>query len=102
LSRVTRYADDIPFHKDRGQGLGNAVTDVAELQTHLRGMKAHTREELAKAVGKYEKEVWQRGYEVVVQNRENTMAVHDWETVSQSALVVSGVKKDRSLPTVGK
>lgn len=75
---------------------------MAELQTHLRAMKTHTREELTKAVGEYEKEVWQRGYEVVMQNRENTMAIHDWETVSQSALVVSGLKKDKSLQAAGE
>ena len=79
---------------DRGQGLGNAITDVAELQTHLRAMKAHTRDELAAAVAKYEKEVWQRGHDVVVQNRENSLAIHDWELLSRSALLVRGVKRD--------
>ena len=98
----TKYADEISSRVDRGQGLGNAITDVAELQTHLRAMKAHTRDELAKAVGEYEKEVWLRGYEVVVQNRENTMALHDWEKVSQSALFVKGVKKDQSAPAAGE
>ena len=79
---------------DRGQGLGNAITDVAELQTHLGAMKAHTREELAAAVARYEQEVWQRGHDVVMQNRENSLAIHDWEALSQSALMVRGVKRD--------
>jgi hypothetical protein len=57
-------------------------------------MKAHTREELAAAVGKYEKEVWQRGHDVVLQNRENSLAIHDWELLSKSALMVTGVKRD--------
>lgn len=60
-------------------------------------MKAHTREELAKAVGEYEKEVWKRGYEAVMSNTENTLAVHDWEKVKESALIVTGVNRDPSL-----
>ncbi|KAK4155973.1 hypothetical protein C8A00DRAFT_41448 [Chaetomidium leptoderma] len=84
--RVTLAGDAahaMTFH--RGQGLGNAITDVAELQTHLGAMKAQTGAELANAVAKYEREVWQRGYDVVMENTENTMAVHDWDKISQSA-----------------
>ncbi|KAK4101186.1 FAD/NAD(P)-binding domain-containing protein [Parathielavia hyrcaniae] len=84
-------AHALTFH--RGQGLGNAITDVAELQTHLRAMKAHTRSELAEAIAKYEKEVWQRGYEVVMENRENTLTLHDWDKVSQSMLLVAGLQR---------
>ncbi|KAJ4291232.1 hypothetical protein N0V88_006232 [Collariella sp. IMI 366227] len=83
------------FH--RGQGLGNAIADVAELQTHIRAMQAHTQEELAKAVGKYEREVWKRGRDVVMQNLQNTVEVHDWETVLQSSLVREGLQRDREL-----
>ncbi|SPQ24342.1 9bad8591-60f0-48ac-b62c-9d858c158f63 [Thermothielavioides terrestris] len=82
--RVTLAGDAahaLTFH--RGQGLGNAITDAAELQTHLRAMKAHTREELTRAVAKYEREVWQRGRDVVAQNRENTLALHDWAQVTR-------------------
>lgn len=70
------------------------MADAAELQTHVRAMKAHTREELADAVAKYEKEVWARGSEVVEANRQNTLALHNWETVKQSFLVVRGVNPD--------
>jgi hypothetical protein len=56
-------------------------------------MKEHTREELALAVEAYEKEVWQRGYHTVIDNRDNTLAVHDWENISQSALFVKGTTK---------
>jgi hypothetical protein len=83
---------------DRGQGLGNAITDIAELQIHLRAMKAHTREELAKAIGKYEQEVWTRGLAAVMENAENTVAVHDWEKVTQSPLVAKGLKKVADKP----
>ncbi|GAB1318079.1 FAD-dependent monooxygenase cctM [Madurella fahalii] len=93
--RVTLAGDAahaMTFH--RGQGLGNAITDVAELQTHLRAMEAHTRDELVKAVGAYEKEVWVRGLDVVMQNRDNTLALHDeWDKTTQSALVVTGVSR---------
>ncbi|KXX79373.1 FAD-dependent urate hydroxylase [Madurella mycetomatis] len=92
--RVTLAGDAahaMTYH--RGQGLGNAITDVAELQTHLRAMKTHTRDELAKAVGAYEKEVWARGLDVVIQNRNNSLAVHDWEKATQSALVITGVDR---------
>ncbi|KAK4033463.1 hypothetical protein C8A01DRAFT_40065 [Parachaetomium inaequale] len=93
--RVTLAGDAahaMTFH--RGQGLGNAITDVAELQTHLRAMKAQTREELAMAVAKYEREVWQRGLNAVVQNRENSLALHNWEKLKQSPLFVVGVHRD--------
>jgi len=62
---------------DRGQGLGNAIADAAELQRHIQAMSAHTPAELAKAVRKYEEEVWVRGYDTVMGNLENTMAIHD-------------------------
>ncbi|KAK3305898.1 uncharacterized protein B0T15DRAFT_213945 [Chaetomium strumarium] len=96
--RVTLVGDAahaMTFH--RGQGLGNAIADVAELQVHLRAMKAHTREELAQAVGKYEKDVWKRGYEIVMENLENTISLHDWEKVSESHLVASGLNTDPAL-----
>lgn len=56
-------------------------------------MKKHTQEELARAVEGYEKEVWRRGYHTVIENRDNTLAVHDWEKISQSALFVKGTFK---------
>ncbi|KAL2257536.1 hypothetical protein VTK26DRAFT_9515 [Humicola hyalothermophila] len=64
-------AHAMTFH--RGQGLGNAIADVAELQTHLRGMKAHTREELGRA--------------------ENSLAVHNWEKFKESMVMVTGLTR---------
>ncbi|KAH6641878.1 hypothetical protein F5144DRAFT_565115 [Chaetomium tenue] len=101
--RVTLAGDAahaMTFH--RGQGLGNAITDVAELQTRLRAMKEHTREELALAVDGYEKEVWKRGYHTVIENRDNTLAVHDWNKISQSALFVKGTAKSPTPEDGGK
>jgi hypothetical protein len=60
-------------------------------------MKAHTREELAKAVGNYEKEVWKRGYEIVMENLENTLSLHDWDKVRESHLVADGLDTDPAL-----
>ncbi|KAK3386095.1 hypothetical protein B0H63DRAFT_523416 [Podospora didyma] len=92
-------AHPMTFH--RGQGLGNAITDVTELQTHLRAMAAHTPAELAKAVRAYEKEVWERGNEVVLQNADNTLAVHDWENITESGLFAAGVVREVSTSTKG-
>lgn len=74
---------------------------MAELQARLRTMRAHTREELARAVGEYEREVWKRGHAVVMENVENTLALHDWERVKQSALMVTGVGTD-ALPNLSR
>jgi hypothetical protein len=79
---------------DRGQGLGNAITDVAELLKRLKDMKEQTHAELAIAVQEYEKEVWPRGLEAVMANLENTVYLHNWETVMQSAAIVAGVKRE--------
>lgn len=79
---------------DRGQGLGNAITDAAELLKLLEDMKEHTPAELARVVQIYEKEVWPRGYEAVMANLENTIAIHNWETVMGSAAIVAGVKRE--------
>jgi len=64
-------------------------------------MAAHTPSELAKAVQEYEKGVCPRGYEAVMGNLENTLAIHDWETVMKSPIVVSGLKKEGDKVRVG-
>lgn len=78
--------------KDRGQGLGNAITDAAEFQKHIQAMSAHTPEELAKAVRKYEEEVYVRGHETVMGNVENTLAIHDDEKRVHSPIFVRAMK----------
>lgn len=99
---TTALVTDVILSSDRGQGLGNAITDVAELQTRLRAMKEHTREELALAVDGYEKEVWKRGYHTVIENRDNTLAVHDWNKISQSPLFLKGTTKSPTPEDGGK
>ena len=78
---------------DRGQGLGNAIADVAELQRGIRGMASRSPQELAKAVQAYEKEVWPRGHEAVMGNLDNSIAIHDWELM-QRAAVHTGVRPE--------
>ena len=82
-----------PLHKDRGQGLNNAITDAADLLAHLRNMKEQTSEELRKAVQAYEKDLWPRGREAVLASNENTNAVHDWGTMLKSPLFTGGLAK---------
>ena len=62
-------------------------------------MSAHTPAELAKAVRAYEDEVWVRGNEVVLSNADNTLAVHDWENITQSGLFAAGVVREMSTST---
>ncbi|KAK0611949.1 hypothetical protein B0T14DRAFT_571795 [Immersiella caudata] len=93
--RVTLVGDAaraMTFH--RGQGLGNTVTDAVELLKRPKEMKEQTPAELAKAVQEYENEVWPRGHEAVMANLENTIFLHNWETVMQSAAIVAGVKRE--------
>jgi len=77
--------------KDRGQGLGNAITDVAELQTRLQSMTEHSPAELGRAVQEYEKAMWSTWLEAVMGNLENTLAIHDWELLRKSPIFVKGV-----------
>jgi 2-polyprenyl-6-methoxyphenol hydroxylase-like FAD-dependent oxidoreductase len=80
--------------KDRGQGLNNAITDVAELLRHLQNMKEQTLEELRKAILAYEKDLWPRGREAVLDSNKNTNVVHDWSTLTQSPLFTGGMAKE--------
>ncbi|KAK4182708.1 hypothetical protein QBC35DRAFT_444706 [Podospora australis] len=98
--RVTLAGDaahPMTFRLYRGQGLGNAIADAAELQKHLQDMKAHTPAALAEVVRKYEEEMWVRGLEAVKVNLENTVAIHDWKKTRSSAILRSGVKRDAEI-----
>ncbi|OWO98356.1 hypothetical protein B2J93_8192 [Marssonina coronariae] len=82
---------------DRGQGLNNAITDAADFLVHVRAMASQTPSELVAAVQRYEKELWPRGHEAVLASHENTNAVHDWKTMTQSPLFTEGVSKKGDL-----
>ena len=80
---------------DRGQGLGNAITDAAELQNHLRAALSEdpsqrTPAQLATAIHEYEKELLVRGRETVLAKSENSNSLHDWETIMKSPLLFVG------------
>ena len=84
---------------DRGQGLGNAITDAAELQSHLRaalceGSSQRTPAQLATAIHEYEKEFWVRGRETVLANSENSNSLHDWETIMKRPLFVGACRRE--------
>lgn len=56
-------------------------------------MKDYTGPELAAAVQRYEVELFPRGKEGVISSHENTISVHDWETMTESALFKSAFVK---------
>jgi len=47
----------------------------------------------SKAISAYEKELWERGNEVVLSSNENTLSIHDWSKLQQSPLFKAGVKQ---------
>lgn len=73
---------------DRGQGLNNAIHDVASL---ARAIKDKGLPVSAAAVTAYEQEMWQRGREAVEASNQNSLATHDWDTLLQSPLFTSGL-----------
>ncbi|KAK3346884.1 hypothetical protein B0T25DRAFT_571986 [Lasiosphaeria hispida] len=84
-------AHSMTFH--RGQGLGNAIRDVAELQSRLGAMASNTPAELAKAVQAYETDLWPRGYDVAMANLENSIRLHDWDSVTKSLMLTEGLSR---------
>ncbi|RYP19110.1 hypothetical protein DL765_003526 [Monosporascus sp. GIB2] len=87
VTLVGDAAHPMTFH--RGQGLNNAIHDVASLSKNLRegGLSRE-------AVSAYEREMWQRGKEAVVSSNQNSMDTHNWDTLMQSALLRAGAKQD--------
>lgn len=73
---------------DRGQGLNNAIHDVALL---ARKTKEHGF--TPKAINEYEAEMIPRAREAVTGSQGNSLAVHDWEKLLQSPLFTTGLKQ---------
>jgi hypothetical protein len=67
--------------------------DVVCLLQHIREMKELTREGLLLAVSKYEREMWPRGAEVVLDSQENTRLLHDWDSIFKSQLFRGGMAR---------
>jgi len=89
ITLVGDAAHPMTFH--RGQGLNNAISDAASILQFINAMKDHTKEELVDAIRKYEKELWPRGHEAVLASLENTLMMHDWNSVMKSPLFVGGM-----------
>ena len=73
---------------DRGQGLNNAIHDVA-----LLAQKTKEHGFTAAAIKAYEDEMLPRGREAVTESNNNSLAVHDWEQLLQSPLFAKGLKQ---------
>jgi 2-polyprenyl-6-methoxyphenol hydroxylase-like FAD-dependent oxidoreductase len=79
--------------QDRGQGLNNAIHDVATLARELKKQGTASQSAVASALAAYEQEVWQRGKEAVVSSFHNTVSIHNWEMLLNSPLFTAGVKQ---------
>lgn len=82
-----------PMTPHRGQGLNNAVLDCHELLTQIGAMPQRTADALRDAVMRYEETMWKRGNEAVLSSLENSVAVHDWETLKRSQLFRIGAQQ---------
>lgn len=82
-----------PMTPHRGQGLNNAILDCHQFVKQVEAMRERSPQALREAVVRYEEEMWPRGKEAVMSSLENSLMVHDWETLMQSPLVKEGVKQ---------
>ncbi|KIK54488.1 hypothetical protein GYMLUDRAFT_48632 [Collybiopsis luxurians FD-317 M1] len=84
-------AHPMTFH--RGQGLNNAIQDVATLVSAL---KQHPpgQSGFRDALKIYEQEVWVRGREAVISSNENTEALMSTEHFTESVLFRRGLNKE--------
>lgn len=82
-------AHAMTFH--RGQGLNNAVQDVATLVSSLQQCVS-TPNRFKSALEIYEPEVWVRGREAVLSSNKNSEALMSWESVKESLLFTKGFR----------
>ena len=78
------------FRADKGQGLNNAMHDVATL---ARKFKEKSTNRKAEVVCDYEKEIRVRGKEAIVGSLKNSLATHDWNKRLQSPLFTAGLQQ---------
>lgn len=94
-STVTLIGDaahPMTFH--RGQGLNNAIHDVADLAKFLSEKGTNVPKDGGEsAIDLYEREIIHRGRDAVISSNENSLATHDWSTLLQSPLFKSGLNR---------
>ncbi|KAK7052879.1 hypothetical protein VNI00_004199 [Paramarasmius palmivorus] len=82
-----------PMLPHRGQGLNNAIHDVASLHSAFREYyKPDNSEPFKHALEVYESDLWKRGREAVIMSDENSEAVHNWDKLKKSPLFTLGIK----------
>jgi 2-polyprenyl-6-methoxyphenol hydroxylase-like FAD-dependent oxidoreductase len=79
--------------KGRGQGLNNAILDVASLGRQLVALPSKSLELLPQAIAEYQKELWERGREAVESSNLNSLFIHNWEQVQSSPLFKAGLRQ---------
>ena len=76
---------------DRGQGLNNAIHDAAYLCDAL-NEHCHKGKQLDEALTTYENKMQECGRAAVISSGENSLMVHNWEQLRDSAVFTMGVK----------
>ena len=87
---VHDYSD---YPIDRGQGLNNAIHDVANLARQIKDKGAKPHSALVSALAAYEQEMWQRGKEAVITSNENSLSTHNWKELLKSPLFTAGLQQ---------
>lgn len=86
VTLVGDAAHPMTFH--RGQGLNNAIHDVV-----LLSQKTKQHGFTSAAISAYEEEMLPRAKDAVIGSNQNSVAIHDWDTLLQSPLFTTGVKQ---------
>ncbi|KAH8885302.1 FAD/NAD(P)-binding domain-containing protein [Thozetella sp. PMI_491] len=74
-------------HRERGQGMNNAILDVVDFMKEIDAEGPETIEVIKEAIKRYEETAWKRGTEVVMESLTNGMMVTDWEKLQESPLM---------------
>ncbi|KAK4613996.1 FAD-dependent monooxygenase cctM [Fulvia fulva] len=86
VTLVGDAAHPMTFH--RGQGLNNAIHDVALLARQLKEHGSTT-----EALNSYEQEMIPRARDAVIGSTDNSLATHDWSKLVQSPLFTKGLSQ---------
>ncbi|ORX95308.1 hypothetical protein BCR34DRAFT_607989 [Clohesyomyces aquaticus] len=90
---VTMVGDAVhPMTYQRGQGLNHSITDAGKLRDAI--VKISEGGDRGPLVAAFEEEMITRAGDEVRTGTANTMLLHDWERVMQSAVFQKGLKKN--------